>query len=230
MLSNNTEYIVGLKNVYHAYDMGEISVKALKNIELEIIQGDYVAVVGHSGSGKSTLLRIIGALEIPTKGEVHMCGKAINKMNTKELINLRSNVVGFVYQDFQLLPQLSALENVMIPLMPMMKYDLAKKSAEKSLETVGLKLRMNHKPSELSGGEQQRVSIARALTREPKILLADEPTGNLDTSTRDQLMEILDDLNKKGLSIIIATHDMEIVTHCNKYIKLKDGEIVKEIQ
>lgn len=227
MLSNNTEYIVELKDVCHTYDMGEVSVRALKKITLKIAQGDYIAVVGHSGSGKSTLLRIIGALEIPTEGQVYMSGKAINEMDTKELINLRSNVVGFVYQDFQLLPQLNALENVMIPLMPIMKYDLAKKGAEKSLEIVGLKSRMNHKPSELSGGEQQRVSIARALTRNPKILLADEPTGNLDTSTRDQLMEVLDDLNRQGLSIVIATHDMEVVTHCNNHIKLKDGEIIE---
>jgi putative ABC transport system ATP-binding protein len=223
---NGTEGVVELNSVSHTYGTGEISVKALKEITLKINKGDYIAVVGHSGSGKSTLLRIIGALLVPTEGEVYLSGKAINKMNMKELINLRSNVVGFVYQDFQLLPQLTALENVMVPLMPIMKYGLAKERAEKSLKIVGLDSRMNHKPFELSGGEQQRVSIARALTREPNILIADEPTGNLDTSTRDQLMEILDELNKLGLSIIIATHDIEIVSHCNKYIRLKDGEIV----
>lgn len=227
MSSDGRELIAELKNVSHTYGKGEVAVKALKDITMEIYSGDYIAVVGHSGSGKSTLLRIVGALEIPTEGEIHLSGKAVEEMNVKELIALRSNTVGFVYQDFQLLPQLTALENVMIPLIPSMKYNKARRRAEESLKTVGLTSRMNHKPSQLSGGEQQRVAIARALTREPKLLLADEPTGNLDTNTRDQIMEVFDRLNKEGLSIIVATHDMDIISHCKDNIRLQDGQIVE---
>lgn len=227
MSSDGRELIAELKNVSHTYGKGEVAVKALKDITMEIYSGDYIAVVGHSGSGKSTLLRIVGALEIPTEGEIHLSGKAVEEMNVKELIALRSNTVGFVYQDFQLLPQLTALENVMIPLIPSMKYNKARRRAEESLKTVGLTSRMNHKPSQLSDGEQQRVAIARALTREPKLLLADEPTGNLDTNTRDQIMEVFDRLNKEGLSIIVATHDMDIISHCKDNIRLQDGQIVE---
>lgn len=168
--------------------------RALQNIFLDIKEGDYVAVVGHSGSGKSTLLRIIGALEPPTEGEVYINGVSTGTLETKELTDVRAKTVGFVFQDFRLLPQLTAVENVMIPLLPYKGKKSAEDKAKKLLEQVGLGNRMHHKPSELSGGEQQRVAIARALVREPRLILADELTGNLDTQTRDQIMELLDGL------------------------------------
>lgn len=206
--------------------MGNSEIKALRDITMDINDEDYIAVMGHSGSGKSTLLRTIGALEIPTQGEVIIEGLNTRNIDQEDLVSLRAKAIGFVFQDFRLLPQLTALENVMVPLLPYEKYNLAKKKAIELMERVGLSNRISHRPQEMSGGEQQRVAIARALIRNPKVLLADELTGNLDTDTRDSIMELLDELNRQGLAIVVATHDQEVMAHAKRRIMLRDGAII----
>ncbi|AYO30152.1 ABC transporter ATP-binding protein [Biomaibacter acetigenes] len=223
---NNKESVVKLKNVTHIYPMGNGEIRALQDITLDIDDDDYLAVIGHSGSGKSTLLRMIGALEIPTQGEVYMEGFNTCDIGQEDLVSLRAKTVGFVFQDFRLLPQLTALENVMVPLLPYEKYNSARKKAMELMERVGLSNRVSHRPGELSGGEQQRVAIARALIRNPKVLLADELTGNLDTATRDSIMELLDELNCQGLAVVVATHDQEVMAHAKRRIRLRDGAII----
>ncbi|RKL62235.1 ABC transporter ATP-binding protein [Thermoanaerobacteraceae bacterium SP2] len=206
--------------------MGNSEIKALRDITMDINDEDYIAVMGHSGSGKSTLLRTIGALEIPTQGEVIIEGLNTRNIDQEDLVSLRAKAIGFVFQDFRLLPQLTALENVMVPLLPYEKYNSAKKKAIELMERVGLSNRISHRPQEMSGGEQQRVAIARALIRNPKVLLADELTGNLDTDTRDSIMELLDELNRQGLAIVVATHDQEVMAHAKRRIMLRDGAII----
>jgi putative ABC transport system ATP-binding protein len=223
---DNKESVVKLKNVTHIYPMGNSEIKALRDITMDINDEDYIAVMGHSGSGKSTLLRTIGALEIPTQGEVIIEGLNTRNIDQEDLVSLRAKAIGFVFQDFRLLPQLTALENVMVPLLPYEKYNLAKKKAIELMERVGLSNRISHRPQEMSGGEQQRVAIARALIRNPKVLLADELTGNLDTDTRDSIMELLDELNRQGLAIVVATHDQEVMAHAKRRIMLRDGAII----
>ncbi|MDD2574507.1 MAG: ABC transporter ATP-binding protein [Bacillota bacterium] len=218
--------VITLNNATKVYYAGNSEVRALQNISLDIKKGDYVAVVGHSGSGKSTLLRVIGALELPTEGEVYINGIPTGTLDAKELTHVRAKTVGFVFQDFRLLPQLTAVENVMIPLLPYKGKKSVEVRAKKLLEQVRLRNRMHHKPSELSGGEQQRVAIARALVREPRLILADELTGNLDTQTRDQIMELLDGLNQEGLTVVVATHDMGVMDHCHRHVRLQDGMVV----
>ncbi|MDK2878050.1 MAG: putative transport system ATP-binding protein [Thermoanaerobacteraceae bacterium] len=223
---DNKESVVKLKNVTHIYPMGNSEIKALRDITMDINDEDYIAVMGHSGSGKSTLLRTIGALEIPTQGEVIIEGLNTRNIDQEDLVSLRAKAIGFVFQDFRLLPQLTALENVMVPLLPYEKYNSAKKKAIELMERVGLSNRISHRPQEMSGGEQQRVAIARALIRNPKVLLADELTGNLDTDTRDSIMELLDELNRQGLAIVVATHDQEVMAHAKRRIMLRDGAII----
>ena len=225
--------IVTLQKATKIYDMGFRAVRAVQNISLEIRSGDYLAVVGHSGSGKSTLLRLIGAIEQPSSGTVYLGGICTGTARPEELTALRANTVGFVFQDFRLLPQLTALENVMVPLLPYLNrhrkkgasVEPAAERAASLLERVGLGARTRHKPAELSGGEQQRVAIARALIREPRLILADELTGNLDTQTREQIMELLDGLNREGLTIVVATHDRGVMDHCRGQVRLQDGMI-----
>lgn len=223
---DNKESVVKLKNVTHIYPMGNSEIKALRDITMDINDEDYIAVMGHSGSGKSTLLRTIGALEIPTQGEVIIEGLNTRNIDQEDLVSLRAKAIGFVFQDFRLLPQLTALENVMVPLLPYEKYNSARKKAMELMERVGLSNRISHRPQEMSGGEQQRVAIARALIRNPKVLLADELTGNLDTDTRDSIMELLDELNRQGLAIVVATHDQEVMAHAKRRIMLRDGAII----
>lgn len=223
---DNKGPVVKLKDVTHIYPMGDAEIRALQDITLDIEDDDYLAVIGHSGSGKSTLLRMIGALEIPTRGAVYMEGFNTGDIGQEELVSLRAETAGFVFQDFRLLPQLTALENVMVPLLPYEKYNSARKKAMELMERVGLSNRAAHRPGELSGSEQQRVAIARALIRNPKVLLADELTGNLDTATRDSIMELLDELNRQGLAVVVATHDQEVMAHAKRRIRLRDGAIM----
>ena len=218
--------IATLKEATKIYQVGPSEVRAVYKISLAIESGDYLAVVGHSGSGKSTLLRLIGAMEAPTEGEVYLNGLSTSEATAGELADLRAGTVGFVFQDYRLLPQLTALENVMVPLLPHGRQAPAATRAEKLLERVGLGERSGHKPAQLSGGEQQRVAIARALVREPRLVLADEPTGNLDTGTRDQLMALFDSLHREGLTIVMATHDRGVMEHCHRLLRLQDGMIV----
>ncbi len=212
------------------YKMGPVLVKALNGITLTIEDGEFLSIMGPSGSGKSTLLNILGALDKPTSGTVFFDGIDLARVDESVLYRLRRKKVGFVFQSFNLIPTLSALENVLIPLVPT-KIPKVKgyKRAKELLETVGLGGRILHKPSEMSGGEQQRVAMARALVNNPKLILADEPTGNVDSKTGKEIIKLLQDLNKNmGTTLVVVTHDPEIGSLTERTIKLKDGKIFSE--
>ncbi len=221
--------IIELKKVTKTYQMGETTVEALKNVSLEIKQGEFVAITGPSGSGKSTLMNIVGCLDIPTSGIVLLDGKDITKLTESQLAQTRGKKIGFVFQQFNLIPTLNAFQNVMLPLeFQDEDTSTASKRAKELLKLVGLADRMEHLPSQLSGGQLQRVAIARALSVEPEILLADEPTGNLDTKTGQFIMQTLKDINKKkGKTIILVTHDLHLAKMAERIIMIKDGEIEK---
>ena len=220
--------VVRLDNVVKTYSMGESEVHALRGISFEIAQGEFLSIMGPSGSGKSTCMNMIGCLDRPTSGIVEINGKETAKMTEKELAVLRNQTVGFVFQQYHLIPSMNVLENVMLPL----KYQKVEKServerAKKALEAVGLGDRLKHRPHELSGGQKQRVAIARAMITEPKILLADEPTGALDSSTGKQVMELFKTINReKGTTVIIVTHDPGIGASTERCIKILDGQLV----
>jgi putative ABC transport system ATP-binding protein len=218
--------IIELKNVDKIYTAGKLSVPALLRINVAIKAAEMVAIMGPSGSGKSTLMNIIGLLDRPSGGELLIDEKAINlNMPTGKLAQLRGQKIGFVFQTFNLLPRLSALDNVLLPTLYQRGNKAEfKKHAKKLLDQVGLSARINHKPSELSGGERQRVAIARALINDPEVILADEPTGNLDSKSGQEIINILKELNKNGKTIIIITHDANIAKHCTRTIHLFDGE------
>jgi putative ABC transport system ATP-binding protein len=204
--------------------MGTTEVKALQSIDLDIFPNEYVALMGPSGSGKSTLMNLLGCLDTPTSGEYLLSGEHVSDMNDNELANIRNKRIGFVFQTFNLLPRLSALDNVALPLV----YAGASKEARNArahdvLERVGLGDRVTHKPNELSGGQRQRVAIARALVNDPAIILADEPTGNLDSKTSYEIMEIMDKLHGEGNTIILVTHEPDIAKHAHRVVKLMDG-------
>jgi len=221
--------IIELDNVWKTYNMGEVEVSALRGISLSINKHDFVAITGPSGSGKSTMMNIVGALDIPTKGKVYLDGKDIATMTESNLSVLRGKKIGFVFQQFNLIPNLTALENVMLPLeLQDIEKEKAKKKAEKILEKVGLNDRMNHTPSQLSGGQQQRVAIARALSADPEVILADEPTGNLDSKTGKYIMDIIGKLHKdEKKTIILVTHDINLVKYAHSVIYIKDGKLEK---
>ena len=221
--------VVRLDNVVKTYSMGESEVHALRGISFEIAQGEFLSIMGPSGSGKSTCMNMIGCLDRPTSGIVEINGKETAKMTEKELAVLRNQTVGFVFQQYHLIPSMNVLENVMLPL----KYQKVEKServqrAKKALEAVGLGDRLKHRPHELSGGQKQRVAIARAMITEPKILLADEPTGALDSSTGKQVMELFKTINReKGTTVIIVTHDPGIGASTQRCIKILDGQVTE---
>ena len=219
--------VVRLENVVKTYSMGESEVQALRGISFEIEQGEFLSIMGPSGSGKSTCMNMIGCLDRPTSGIVEINGKETAKMSEKELAVLRNQTVGFVFQQYHLIPSMNVLENVMLPL----KYARVEKServerAKEALQAVGLEERMKHRPHELSGGQKQRVAIARAMITKPKILLADEPTGALDTATGKQVMELFSRINREeGTTIIIVTHDPGIGASTKRCIRILDGQI-----
>jgi putative ABC transport system ATP-binding protein len=222
--------MIELENVTKIYKMGQTKVLALDGINLNIKTGEMVAIMGPSGSGKSTLMAILGCLDIPSKGVYRLEGEPVEKLNDNQLAQVRSRKVGFVFQQFNLLPRTSALENVMLPLLYDGVHGKARtEKARAALETVGLADRMHHRPNQLSGGEQQRVAIARALVNNPTILLADEPTGNLDTKTGDEIIGLFQKLhNEHGQTVVYVTHDAFIARHTQRIIRLVDGKIISD--
>tara|TARA_Y100000310_G_scaffold307978_1_gene350626 strand:+ start:554 stop:1258 length:705 start_codon:yes stop_codon:yes gene_type:complete len=220
--------VISLKNVWKSYQMGDSLLHAAKKIDLDIKEGELIAVVGPSGAGKSTIMNLIGCLDIPTKGRILLDGRDISKMNESELSNIRGRKIGFVFQQFNLIPSLSALENVYLPMSFQNSNRISGiKKAESILKDVGMEHRLHHKPSELSGGERQRVSIARALANSPEIILADEPTGNLDSKTGKNVMQLLEKIHRNGSTVVLITHDMHLVKDVERIIFLKDGIIEK---
>jgi macrolide transport system ATP-binding/permease protein len=219
--------MIKLKNINKTYQMGKLGVRALRNVSLEISPGEFIAIIGPSGSGKSTLLHILGFLDRPDSGTYHLHNKDITKLTDDELAILRNRLAGFVFQQFHLLPRITALENAELPLIYAGKRQLKDKAKEK-IEQVGLAQRASHRPNELSGGEQQRAAIARSLVNEPLIILADEPTGNLDTKTEEEIISIVKSLNQQGKTIIMVTHEQEIAQHAGRIISMRDGEIISD--
>ena len=218
--------MIRIENVTKTYDMGENSVKALQGVSFTIKQGEFVSIMGPSGSGKSTCMNMIGCLDRPSSGLVEINGKETAKMSEKELAELRNKTIGFVFQQYHLLPSMTVLENVMLPLRYQgIEKHLRKEMAIKALEKVGLQNRKSHRPHELSGGQKQRVAIARAMVTNPKIILADEPTGALDSETGKQVLDMFRQINATGTTIILVTHDPEIGASTNRCIKIFDGKI-----
>ncbi len=219
---------IRLRGVTKRYEMGSVDVMALAGISLDIERGEFVSIVGASGSGKSTLVNIIGCLDVPTEGEYELDGELVGALSPDRLAEIRSRKVGFVFQTHNLLPRMTALGNVELPMM-YGKWPERRSRAESSLELVGLGDRMDHRPTELSGGQQQRVGIARALVKDPAILLADEPTGNLDSTSTMDILEIIAKLNREnGITAIVITHEHDIARMTDRVITLRDGEVVSD--
>ena len=222
--------IIKLKNVHKSYQMGESIVHALGGVNLTIEEGDFVVILGPSGSGKSTMMNMVGALDTPTKGTIYLEGKDISKLHESNLAQIRGMKIGFVFQQFNLMPFLNAVQNVALPMIFQNKTKKEREDrARELLIMVGLKERLDHRPNQLSGGERQRVAIARALSNDPKVILADEPTGNLDSKTGEQIMTIFEKLyREEKKTIILVTHDSHLVKYSHRAIYLKDGVIVRE--
>ncbi len=218
--------ILNLSHIYKDYQQDKLVVPVLKDVSLQVEEGEYVAIMGPSGSGKTTLMNIIGCLDLPTKGEYQLSGEDVLKCRDRELADVRLNSIGFVFQSFHLLPRESALENVALPLIYAgIKKTERVKMAAAALDRVGLADRTEFKPTQLSGGQKQRVAIARAMVNNPKILLADEPTGALDSKSGKQIMELFEKLNGEGVTIVMITHDENIASHAKRIIHIIDGEI-----
>lgn len=224
------EKIIHVKDIVKTYQVGTQEVRALRSVSIDICKGEYVAIMGASGSGKSTLMNIIGCLDTPTSGTYVLNGKDVSSLSDDRLAEIRNSEIGFVFQVFNLLPRNSALENVMLPLVYAGKRKAErKKMAEETLVDVGLHDRMEHKPNELSGGQRQRVAIARALVNKPALLLADEPTGNLDSKISEEIMKLFAEIHKKGNTLVMVTHEEDIAKHAHRIIRLKDGEVESDV-
>jgi len=221
--------LISLKNIFKIYNVGGEEVRALDGIDLDILENEYLAIMGPSGSGKSTLMNMIGCLDTPTSGIYEFEGEMVQVMDDSQLASIRNRKIGFVFQTFNLLPKATAQHNVEIPLVyANIKNKDRAKMATDALESVGLADRLHHKPNELSGGQRQRVAIARALVNKPSIILADEPTGNLDSKSGSEIMMILDDLHKNGNTIILVTHEDDVAQHAHRIIRLFDGKIIED--
>jgi putative ABC transport system ATP-binding protein len=218
--------IIELKNIKKVYQMDEVKVQALDGVSINISKGDFVAIMGPSGSGKSTLLHMIGVLDRPSSGKLILNGRDVSKLNDSQLARVRGKEIGFVFQTFNLYPTLTALENVELPMMIVGKNRKERRQKAKVLlKKLGLADREEHLPSQLSGGERQRVAIARSLANDPNLILADEPTGNLDSKSGYEIMKIFTDLNKSGKTVIVITHDQTIASHAKKIVRIMDGKI-----
>ena len=218
--------IIGIKSVSKIYNLGDTVVKALDNVSLSIFENDFISIMGPSGSGKSTLMNIIGCLDVPTKGSYKFNNEKISQMKDSQLADIRNQKIGFVFQTFNLLPKLNALQNVEVPLVySNLKRLKRTEKAKEALNIVGLSDRINHKPNELSGGQRQRVAIARALVNKPSIILADEPTGNLDSKSGTDILNFFDDLHKAGNTLIIVTHEQSVAKRAKRRIEIFDGKI-----
>ena len=219
--------VIEVKSLAKDYVMGEMVVHALRSVDVVIEEGDFVAIMGPSGSGKSTFMNLIGCLDRPSDGEYFLNGEEVSRLDDNKLAEIRNRYIGFVFQSFNLLPRTSAIKNVELPLMYAGAKNRSERAAE-ALERVGLGQRMNHKPNELSGGQQQRVAIARAIVNDPVLILADEPTGNLDTRTSIEIMALFQELNAAGKSVVIVTHEEDIASYCKRIIRFRDGKILKD--
>ena len=219
--------MIEARELYKTYQMGDVKVEALRGVSLKIVPGEFVAIMGASGSGKSTLMHVLGLLDRPDSGEYFLRGEDIARLSDKELALVRNQLVGFVFQQFHLLSRMTALENAELPLIYAGKRHLKEKAAEE-IKGVGLKDRMYHRPNEMSGGQQQRVAIARSLVNDPSIIFADEPTGNLDTKSKEEIISILKELNKKGKTIVVVTHENEIAAYAKRIITMRDGQIISD--
>lgn len=221
--------LIHIENMKKIYNPGENEVRALDGIDLDIEKGDLVAIVGHSGSGKSTLMNMLGCLDTPTSGKYVLDGQDVASMTDNQLADVRNKEIGFIFQGFNLISNLDAVENVELPLVYRgVSKNERKQLAMEALKSVGLEDRMKHKPNEMSGGQQQRVAVARAVAAKPPIILADEPTGNLDTKSTQEIMEILKELHRSGRTVIIITHDEEIASQAHRVIRILDGSIEED--
>ncbi|MEK9952141.1 MAG: ABC transporter ATP-binding protein [Curvibacter sp.] len=223
--------LIQARDLVKTYTMGSTTVHALRGVSVDIDEGDFVAIMGASGSGKSTLMNILGCLDQPSAGHYRLAGEAVEAMTPEQLASIRNRRIGFVFQQFNLLPRTSALENVELPMVYAgMKAAERHARALAALQTVGLGERSAHTPSELSGGQQQRVAIARALVNQPQLILADEPTGALDTKTSEDIMRLLADLNARGMTVVIVTHEADIATWARRRLVFRDGQIVEDVR
>lgn len=228
-MNNKGSHLIEVENLTKVYDLGETKVEALRGITLSIDAGTYVAIMGPSGSGKTTFLDILGCLSRPTSGSYRYMGEEVSKFSERRLAQLRNHEIGFVFQNFNLLSRATALENVELPLLyDRVPFRERRKRALEALIAVGLEDRIHHKPNELSGGQRQRVAIARALVNNPSIILADEPTGNLDTASGESILELFDQLHKKGHTIIMVTHEPDVAAKAQRIIKFRDGKVISD--
>lgn len=227
---NMENVMIKLEGITKIYKMGDTEVRALDGVDLSVSQHEFVAIIGPSGSGKSTLMNMIGCLDVPTEGHYWIDGVETSQMNDNQLADIRNHKIGFIFQQYNLLPKLSALENVELPLIYRgLSQQERRKMAQEALKRVGLEDKMNHKPTELSGGQQQRVSIARALSSHPSLILADEPTGALDSKSGIEIMQMLHKLHEEGNTIIIITHDLGIAKQAERIVTIRDGKITSDI-